>query len=295
MHYIGMTAQVGDMEIEWIGGVIFASVVIAAVVATVAFWIMFRLLSLNPSIESLRVSSALVMGIAACGMHYTGMHAAVYHRTTVAKSITSTISTTDASTGCLVAGVLVSMLLIMIIIADNRSHFSKSIYIIQKYDTLLADMERAPVSELKSYFDRSHAIRDLHLPIRERERLANQRDTKHDRHVTISNQRTSSAHSTRALAPLSQSGQPLLPSQTSLLPSRISDTSLSQNSDFTKELREIRNNRDAKNIPRSSSLNNKLSDLSSPTTAIRTGLSCCSNDAQTTQVLLNNQNENERK
>jgi NO-binding membrane sensor protein with MHYT domain len=78
MHYIGMLAMTADMKVHWNGGVVFASVLIAVVAATAAFWILFRLLALYPTYESLRFLSSLVAGIAVCGMHYTGMLAATY-------------------------------------------------------------------------------------------------------------------------------------------------------------------------------------------------------------------------
>jgi NO-binding membrane sensor protein with MHYT domain len=78
MHYIGMLAMTADMNVHWNGGVVFASVLIAVVAATAAFWILFRLLALYPTYESLRFLSSLVAAIAVCGMHYTGMLAATY-------------------------------------------------------------------------------------------------------------------------------------------------------------------------------------------------------------------------
>lgn len=83
MHYIGMTA----MRIHYNGGeaievynpgIVFASVLIAIVAATAAFWILFRLLSIFPERESLRQASAVIMAIAVTGMHYTGMVAVQY-------------------------------------------------------------------------------------------------------------------------------------------------------------------------------------------------------------------------
>eukprot|EP01036_Dinobryon_divergens_P041998 gene41998-55732_t len=81
MHYIGMMAQDTGLSMSWNAGIVFASVMIAVVVSTVAFWIIFRLLSLYPKYEALRVASALVMGVAVCGMHYTGMNGATFYRT----------------------------------------------------------------------------------------------------------------------------------------------------------------------------------------------------------------------
>jgi len=78
MHYIGMIAIQGKLKIHWNAGIVAASVVIAVVAATAAFWILFRVLALYPAVESLRFLSSLVAALAVCGMHYTGMMAASY-------------------------------------------------------------------------------------------------------------------------------------------------------------------------------------------------------------------------
>ena len=72
MHYIGMQAIVLDARIEWNYGVVAASVIIAIVAATAAYWILFRLLALYPQIEVLRLASSIVAAVAVNGMHYTG-------------------------------------------------------------------------------------------------------------------------------------------------------------------------------------------------------------------------------
>jgi NO-binding membrane sensor protein with MHYT domain len=77
MHYCGMAAMQFHGNLEWNWGIVVASVFIAVFAATAAFWILFRLLSIFPGKESLRLLSAFIMGIAVCGMHYTGMEAAI--------------------------------------------------------------------------------------------------------------------------------------------------------------------------------------------------------------------------
>ena len=72
MHYIGMKAIVLDARIEWNYGVVAASVIIAIVAATAAYWILFRLLALYPQIEFLRLASSIIAAVAVNGMHYTG-------------------------------------------------------------------------------------------------------------------------------------------------------------------------------------------------------------------------------
>jgi NO-binding membrane sensor protein with MHYT domain len=76
MHYIGMAAMTFHGTVHWNWGIVVASVLIAVFAATAAFWILFRLLSIFPGKESLRLLSSLIMGVAVCGMHYTAMEAA---------------------------------------------------------------------------------------------------------------------------------------------------------------------------------------------------------------------------
>ena len=78
MHYVGMTAMVANVSFQFHPGIVFASVVIAVVAATAAYWILFRLLALYPNIEALRIASSIIMAVAVNGMHYTGMAAVSY-------------------------------------------------------------------------------------------------------------------------------------------------------------------------------------------------------------------------
>jgi len=73
MHYTGMAAMRMPARTTYQPWIVAASVVIAIVAATVAFWIAFNLGS-----GWQRRASSLVMGVAVCGMHYTGMAAAVF-------------------------------------------------------------------------------------------------------------------------------------------------------------------------------------------------------------------------
>jgi NO-binding membrane sensor protein with MHYT domain len=73
MHYMGMAAMQMQAAIDYDIGVVSLSVLIAVVAATVALWLAFNL---RGWVQML--CSALVMGVAVCGMHYTGMYAATF-------------------------------------------------------------------------------------------------------------------------------------------------------------------------------------------------------------------------
>jgi two-component system, cell cycle sensor histidine kinase and response regulator CckA len=73
MHYTGMAAMQMAARTVYDPFLVAASVAIAVAAAGVAFLIAF-----NPRGRWHRLGSALVMGVAVCGMHYTGMAAATF-------------------------------------------------------------------------------------------------------------------------------------------------------------------------------------------------------------------------
>ena len=123
MHYFGMLAMRGNMKTHWNVGIVFASVLIAIVAATAAFWILFRLVALFPSHEYLRFTSAFVAAVAVCGMHYTGMSAATYTLDVhPPPAITGIAVGQDAcNTAAIVLGVLISWVSSTIIQSEMRS------------------------------------------------------------------------------------------------------------------------------------------------------------------------------
>ena len=70
MHYAGMSAMVMPADMVFDAFLVGVSVVIAVVAATAALWLAF---TLTGFVEKL--GSAVIMGLAVCGMHYTGMAA----------------------------------------------------------------------------------------------------------------------------------------------------------------------------------------------------------------------------
>jgi two-component system sensor histidine kinase/response regulator len=74
MHYTGMIAMRLDALVLYRPGPFLLSIVNAIVCSSVALWLVFWLDRTSFVNKAL---SALVMGVAICGMHYTGMYAAV--------------------------------------------------------------------------------------------------------------------------------------------------------------------------------------------------------------------------
>jgi NO-binding membrane sensor protein with MHYT domain len=79
MHYSGMEAMLISLQIRYLPGLFFVSILIAVVASEAALW--FALKSNQVAIRlrnRVKLVSAIIMGIAICGMHYTGMAASVF-------------------------------------------------------------------------------------------------------------------------------------------------------------------------------------------------------------------------
>src|SRR5258708_14591513 len=73
MHYTGMAAMRGHVEVSYDPLFVALSLVIAIGASTVALWLAFRTTAVGQ-----KLVAAVVMGLAVSGMHYTGMKAATF-------------------------------------------------------------------------------------------------------------------------------------------------------------------------------------------------------------------------
>jgi NO-binding membrane sensor protein with MHYT domain len=73
MHYTGMAAMRGHVELSYAPVFVALSLVIAIGASTAALWLAFRTTELEQ-----KLVAAVVMGLAVSGMHYTGMRAAIF-------------------------------------------------------------------------------------------------------------------------------------------------------------------------------------------------------------------------
>src|SRR3984893_18091538 len=73
MHYTGMAAMRGHVELSYDPLLVALSLVIAIGASTVALWLAFRTTDLGQ-----KLVAAVVMGVAISGMHYTAMRAAIF-------------------------------------------------------------------------------------------------------------------------------------------------------------------------------------------------------------------------
>ncbi|KTD41790.1 MHYT domain-containing protein [Legionella parisiensis] len=79
MHYMGMEGMKTHVNIHYLPGLFILSIIIAVTAAEAALWLSLRTNQGTSRRQFYtKLVSALIMGIAICGMHYTGMEAAVF-------------------------------------------------------------------------------------------------------------------------------------------------------------------------------------------------------------------------
>ncbi|MFK4751197.1 MHYT domain-containing protein [Oceanobacter antarcticus] len=114
MHYTGMEAMVMPGEMIYDPALVGASILIAVGASICALWLAFNVHTLM-----LRILSAMVMGVAVCGMHYTGMaamHMNYSHSPADSLSLLQYKATLDPGVlAVLIAVVVVALLLSLLV------------------------------------------------------------------------------------------------------------------------------------------------------------------------------------
>jgi len=79
MHYTGMEAMKSQMNIHYLPGLFSLSILVAIIASEAALWLALKSNQVISRIRvRLKIVSALIMGLAICGMHYTAMFAAIF-------------------------------------------------------------------------------------------------------------------------------------------------------------------------------------------------------------------------
>ena len=111
MHYTGMAAMQGPVELNDDPLWFVLSVIIAIVAATTALWLAFRTANSGQTL-----AAAIVMGLAISGMHYTGMRAAIF----------TAQATADAHEGATLDHNILALAIAGIVLADLAALFASN-------------------------------------------------------------------------------------------------------------------------------------------------------------------------
>lgn len=151
MHYVGMLSMVFQGEIVWNSGVIAATVILAYIVSWIGLWLIFRLLSLYPDVEVLRIVSSIVIAGAVNAVHYTAMTGAEIHLDLDKYvPVGRYISQDEAIIYSVLAATLFLWMTFTLSIADLRSKYFDYEGFQQKIDTMAKELMKSP--DLKDTF-----------------------------------------------------------------------------------------------------------------------------------------------
>lgn len=79
MHYTGMEGMLITLNIRYLPGLFFISILIAIIASEAAIWLALKSNKVIARLHTrIKFISAIIMGLAICGMHYTGMAASVF-------------------------------------------------------------------------------------------------------------------------------------------------------------------------------------------------------------------------
>ena len=112
MHYAGMSAMKMPATIDYAANYVILSIVIAILASIAALWLAFNMRGIWP-----QIFSALIMGVAVCGMHYTGMAAARFRSM---DDMTMTEGVSGNSLGIVIFAIAVFLLSTVLVIQMRR-------------------------------------------------------------------------------------------------------------------------------------------------------------------------------
>ncbi|CDZ77162.1 Sensor protein FixL [Legionella massiliensis] len=79
MHYTGMAALIYSLNIRFLPGLFFLSVIVAIIASGAAIWFALKSNAVVLRLRNrIKVLSAIIMGLGISGMHYTGMAASIF-------------------------------------------------------------------------------------------------------------------------------------------------------------------------------------------------------------------------
>lgn len=122
MHYTGMASML-DVTIHYIPSLFFLSIVIAIAASTAALWFMLQCERVRETRQWLfKISSALIMGVAICGMHYTAMAAAVFLPANVPRTEDPLIVLLSPPKLAILVAYMASLIMIVTLLFNSYRH-----------------------------------------------------------------------------------------------------------------------------------------------------------------------------
>lgn len=121
-NYVGMFSWEFEKPIiiKYDPGLMVASLIVALISTPLGFWVLFRLLSIFPSIEWLRTISSIVFGISVCGINVLGLQSANFEYNSKGRTYSANNLPSDNLTALLLAAFIALWILAVVIFIDLR-------------------------------------------------------------------------------------------------------------------------------------------------------------------------------
>jgi NO-binding membrane sensor protein with MHYT domain len=124
MHYLGIGAMMMPAAVSYDTGLVITSLIIAIAASMVALWLAFNLRG-----PWQMIASALVMGVAVCGMHYTGMAAVNFYDNDGQLQDGYAEGLRGANLGLTVFAIVTTLLVVLLVLYYWRQRYRSSISI----------------------------------------------------------------------------------------------------------------------------------------------------------------------
>lgn len=110
-------------DVQYNIGIVAASVLVAILNGTVAFWMFFRVLSVMPNLDSVRFLVTLLVVLTVCGMHFIGSSAVTFRfdENVSLPDESSTISQGDLYTTAVGSSVICVIIMLIFVMSDLRA------------------------------------------------------------------------------------------------------------------------------------------------------------------------------
>ena len=144
VHYLGMMSLEFQGTVKYNYGLIALSVIIALISVVGGFWVFFRVLSLFPSLDILRIVCALNGMFSLSGVHYIGLVSATYEFDPAAAPVSQrdTVSRQELLVGVLAASLVFCVLMQVFVLSDLRGWLLRTSGQLRHADQVIHELRR---------------------------------------------------------------------------------------------------------------------------------------------------------
>lgn len=163
MHYLGMMSMEFQGTVRYDPGLVVLSVIVAILAVIGGFWIFFRVLSLFPSLDILRVACALNGMFSLSGVHYIGLVSASYDydANKARPEVANTIGADQMLIGVVAASVIFCAIMQVYVLSDLRGWLLRTSAQLRQAESVVNTIRKLP-NEQRNSSTNSATARELY-------------------------------------------------------------------------------------------------------------------------------------